>query len=123
MKIHNVGMATKNLNLAIDNYMKLGFVGIDHEPFIVKDKNIKSMRIKDSMRRIMEIITVLDNNKPSQISNFLEDTNVPVIAYYLAFETYDIKTKILDMKKRGYKILDDISIDPYEKIPCAYLFS
>jgi len=107
--VHNVGMATLNLDKAVQNYKILGFKVIDNSQYIDNKKNIKSVRIKDSEGKILEILETNNKDNPSAISKFLEDTNIPVLAYYIGPETSDIHAKVDEMKSRGYIILENIS--------------
>ena len=106
MKIHHLGYAVKNLNLALRNFQKLGYNKL-HPQVIDKQRKVVIQFIqKDGYR--LELVSPLGRQSP--LGNILK--KIGPTAYHLGYEVKNINQKISQLRRNKFFLLEKSSSAP-----------
>lgn len=98
-KINHIGIAVKNLDIAIEMYEKLGFKvdGIDDVP---------SQQVKVAFLPVGEIrIELLEpTSEDSPIAKFIAKKGEGI--HHIAFSTNDVKQELKNVEESGIRLID-----------------
>ena len=100
MKMNHLGYATRNLEEAIDAFLKLGYTTVyedikHHEP---KNMYVQRVQLGDL---IVELMATVDTSKPSFVSEKLEATTEPFLLHHLCYDVDDIHKTVDDLMATG----------------------
>lgn len=98
MKVHHIGYAVKDIDKAIQSFMKIGYVVGNKTNDILRKVVIAFARNDDT---IIEIIAPLDSGSP--IDNILEKNGA--MPYHICYEVNNIEDACKNLKKEGWVVL------------------
>ncbi|ENK0555897.1 VOC family protein [Clostridium sporogenes] len=100
MKISHIGYAVKDIDIAVDEFKKLGFKKIK-EKIVDKKRNV-IIQFMDNKSCCIELIAPLDEESPvKNILKKLGDT-----PYHICYETNNIVEKIDELKRDKYFLIE-----------------
>ncbi len=104
MNIHHLGIATKDINKAINQYILLGFK-CNGDIIKDKDRNI-FIQFMSKDGYLIELISCLDISKPSPIDTIIKNNRqLGAIPYHFCFEVDNLDKEIEEKKKNGFILI------------------
>lgn len=110
LKVDHIGIACRDINLAISDYERLGFMKSHEEIHEGKHQKVRVqfMHLGDTE---IELLEPLDkNDERNVLSSYLKSPNYKM--YHLCYEVDDFDETIIFLKKEGYRKLGESWLDP-----------
>jgi methylmalonyl-CoA/ethylmalonyl-CoA epimerase len=100
MKFHHIGYAVSNLKESLDIFLNLGYTKVS----VTEKDEVRKVEIVfvENEGVLVELISPLDSNSP--ISNVLK--KVGNSAYHICYEVEDIDTKIAELRKMRFIVVE-----------------
>jgi len=105
-KIDHVGIAVTDLKAAVEIYKALGFEYQGNE--IVADQKVETAFFGIGESRI-ELLAATDPTSP--IAKFIEKNGGKGGIAHIAITVTDIQSKLADLKKKGFQLIDEYPKD------------
>lgn len=109
MRIHHVGYAVHDLEIATEGFLQLGY-RCEGRPIADVPRRIRVQFVERDGYRV-ELIAPLDGpDTPSPVSGLLDQ--IGPTAYHLAYEVEDVEVEIGRLVARGFRLIEPPSVGP-----------
>ncbi len=104
MIIDHIGIACKNLEASAKKYLMLGFEA--KNPLAIEDleRNCKYL-FMENKGYMIELIAILDKNKPSDLGNLLINETFGQKIYHVCYKSSDLFADIERLCGDGFKLI------------------
>lgn len=121
MKMNHLGFTTRNIEEAINAFLKMGYSKVHEDIKHHIPKNMYVLRVKLS-DFIVELMAIADTSKPSFLSESLEATTEPFVLHHICYDIDDIHKTVDDLMATGdYTIHEAITNGVFQKNKICFL--
>lgn len=121
MKMNHLGYATRNLEEALNAFLKLGYTKVheDIKHHVPKNMYVQRVKLGDL---IVELMATADTSKPSFVSETLEATTEPFVLHHLCYDVDDVHKTVDGLMATGeYAIHEPITSGVFQKNQICFL--
>lgn len=121
MKLNHLGYATRNLEEAVDAFLKLGYTKVheDIKHHLPKNMYVQRVRLEEL---IVEIMQPADFSRPSFVGEILEATTEPFVLHHLCYDVDDIHKTVNDLVATGeFTVHEAITDGVFQKNKICFL--
>jgi hypothetical protein len=121
LKLNHLGYAAKNLDAAVNAFLRLGYVKVhdDIKHHVPKNMYVQRVRLSDL---IVEVMAPADTTKPSFISSELDKTSAPFVLHHLCYDVDDIHRTVDELMATGeYTIYEPITSGVFQNNLICFL--
>lgn len=121
MKMNHLGFTTRNIEEAINAFLKMGYSKVHEDIKHHIPKNMYVLRVKLG-DLIVELMAIADTSKPSFLSESLEATTEPFVLHHICYDIDDIHKTVDDLMATGdYTIHEAITNGVFQKNKICFL--
>jgi len=121
MKLNHLGYAARDIDVAMNAFLELGYVKVHEETkhHIPKNMLVQRVKLNDT---VVEIMAPADTARPSFVSAELETTSAPFMLHHLCYDVEDIHATVARLMATGdYSVYEPITSGVFQKNLICFL--